>query len=490
MVQIPVGQWNPDLPDLATSGSNEALNVIPASESYKPFPSFGPVSNALTARCQGAIFVRKTDGTGIIFAGDATKLYRLAGSTFSDVSRVAGGAYTTPADGVWTFTQFGPNILATNGYDAYQTFNIDTDANFSALAGTPPIPLYACIAGDFVMTLNQGIARNRVQWCAINNSADWVTSQQTQASRQDLPDGGWGMGIIGSEYAATIFQEFAIRRASYEGPPLIFRFAKISENLGLTIPGALANYRDLIFFVDRSGFYMLQGGVQITPIGEQLVNNTFWRLLDQTNLPRVSSAIDPTNGIYAVAFPDTNATGGTPNHMFIYHWPTQRWAHVQPGVLEMIFSAASQVGYTLDGLDAITTNLDALPFSLDSAVWTGIARRLLGGFDTTHRMGFFSGPALAPTVDTTEAELDTRIVRVRSARPEVDGGTPSVTLGLRNRQMDPVVWGSAVAVNAIGTCPQNSAGRFFRGRITLPASQTWTHIIGLDDLDAKPEGRQ
>ena len=205
-------------------------------------------------------------------------------------------------------TESGPSSarlehLAFNGFDAPQVFNIETDARFSALAGSPPTALYACIAGDFVMTGNQGGARGRVQWSAINNSADWVTSQQTQASQQDLPDGGWIQGLIGVEYAAIIFQEFAIRRASYEGPPLIFRFAKITDNLGATIPGSLASYRDLIFFCDRSGFFMLQGGAQITPIGEQRVNNEFWSLIDQTNLARVTAAIDPANSLYAIAFP-------------------------------------------------------------------------------------------------------------------------------------------------------------------------------------------
>jgi hypothetical protein len=180
---IPVGPWEPDTPDLASGGSSEALNAIPASKSYRPFPSFAAVSGGLGARCQGAIFVRKADGSGVVFAGDATKLYRLAGSSFSDVSRAVGGPYAALADGMWSFVQFGSNILAFNGFDAPQVFNIETDARFSALAGSPPTAVYACIAGDFVMTGNQGGARGRVQWSAINNSADWVTSQQTQASR-------------------------------------------------------------------------------------------------------------------------------------------------------------------------------------------------------------------------------------------------------------------------------------------------------------------
>ena len=368
---IPVGPWEPDTPDLASGGSGEALNVIPASRSYRPFPSFAAVSSALGARCQGAVFVRKADGSGVVFAGDATKLYRLSGTSFSDVSRAVGGPYATLADGVWSFVQFGSNILAFNGFDAPQVFNIETDTRFTALAGSPPTALYACVAGDFVMTGNQGGARGRVQWSAINNSADWVTSQQTQASQQDLPDGGWIQGLIGVEYAAIIFQEFAIRRASYEGPPLIFRFSKITDNLGATIPGSLASYRDLIFFCDRSGFFMLQGGAQITPVGEQRVNNEFWSLIDQTNLARVTAAIDPANSLYAIAFPDTSAAGGNPNHVFIYNWSVDRWAHVQPGALDMIFSAATQQGFTLEQLDGVSPSVDALPFSLDSTIWTG-----------------------------------------------------------------------------------------------------------------------
>jgi hypothetical protein len=29
-----------------------------------------------------------------------------------------------------------------------------------------------------------------------------------------------------------------------------------------------------------------------------------------------------------------------------------------------------------------------------------------------------------------------------------------------------------------------------RGRITVPAGQGWDHIIGIDDVDATPAGRQ
>jgi len=36
----------------------------------------------------------------------------------------------------------------------------------------------------------------------------------------------------------------------------------------------------------------------------------------------------------------------------------------------------------------------------------------------------------------------------------------------------------------------NTATRYLRGRVTVPAGTVWTHLIGIDDLDFKAEGRQ
>jgi len=209
------------------------------------------------------------------------------------------------------------------------------------------------------------------------------------------------------------------------------------------------------------------------------------------NLTRITAAIDPLNSLYAIAFPDRSASNGNPNHLFVYNWAIDRWAHIQPGAFDMIFSAATQQGFTVEGLDSVSSSLDALPFSLDSSVWAGVASRLLGAFDTTHKVGFFNGPALAATVETLEdAPGNGRLVRVRSARPLVDGAAASITLGTRNRQSDAVTWGSAVPANVLGACPMNTATRYLRGRVTVPAGTVWTHLIGIDDLDFKAEGRQ
>ena len=54
---------------------------------------------------------------------------------------------------------------------------------------------------------------------------------------------------------------------SYEGPPTVFRFDKIANDIGCSVPGSVAGIGDMAFFLHKSGFYMVQGAQQLKPIG-------------------------------------------------------------------------------------------------------------------------------------------------------------------------------------------------------------------------------
>ena len=112
---LPFAEWSPDSPDLGTTAT-EASGVIPEAEGYRPFKALATISNALTARAQGAAWFRAPNGTTANFAGDATKLYKLSSATWSDVSRTVGGAYGTGGTNNWRFAQFGSNAYATNEF--------------------------------------------------------------------------------------------------------------------------------------------------------------------------------------------------------------------------------------------------------------------------------------------------------------------------------------------------------------------------------------
>ena len=387
MTIIPFAEWRPDMPALG-QWAREALNVVPAEESYRPLNELSGVSSALTARAQGAAWFRGTAGATKMFAGDASKLYLLSGSTWNDVSRTSGGPYAPGGDNLWRFTQFGTLAIAVNGVDAPQKFDLSVGTNWTALGGSPPVGTFITTVRDFVVMGKIGSAPQRVQWCALNNAESWVPSLTTQADLQDMPDGGNVTGLVGGE-VGLIFQETSIRRMTYEGAPIVFRIDKIANDIGCSVPGSVAGLLDMAFFLHKSGFYMVRGGQTITPIGRGKVDRTFWAEFDEANHFRSSSAIDPVRGLYVFAYP-ANGSNGTPNRLLIYNWHTGRWTRAILDC-ELVFGGVSQQAYTLEQLDPFGT-LETLPYSLDSSYWTGTLSLLLFAFDTSHRSGSFSGP--------------------------------------------------------------------------------------------------
>jgi hypothetical protein len=486
MTMIPFAEWRPDMPELS-QWAREALNVVPAEESYRPLNGLSGVTNALTARAQGAAWFRGTAGTSKMFAGDATKLYLLSATTWSDVSRTVGGAYAPGADGQWRFTQFGSLALAVNGVDAPQKFDLSVGTNWAALAGSPPTGTYIATVRDFVLMGKIGATPQRVQWSGLNNCEIWGSIAANQADFQDLPDGGNVTGLVGGELG-LIFQEAAVRRMTYEGAPIVFRIDKIANDLGCSVPGSVAGLLDLAFFVHKSGFYMVQGGQTITPIGRGKVDRTFWAEFDETNQFRASAAIDPVRGLYIFAYP-ANGNGGVPNRLLIYNWATQKWTRAQVAC-ELVFGGVSQQGYTLEQLDPFGT-VDTLPYSLDSSFWTGTVSLLLFAFDTSHKSGSFSGATLAATVETPEFNpgLGKRAV-IRGCRPLIDGGSPQISLGWRDTQQAAINYGPSVGLTPAGLAPVYQSGRYFRARATMPAASVWSNMQGIDDIDARPAGEQ
>jgi hypothetical protein len=484
---MPIAEYLPDLPAYQ-GGAGEALNVFASSRSYRPFPALAAYSTTpLSGRAQGAFYTRASDGTARQFAGDATKLYLLTSTAWGNVS---GGAYACAADDFWDFAQFGPLAIAVDGADTPQKLNVDSASSFSNLGGTPPAGArFIEIMGDFVVMAKFPTAKTRVRWGGINDAESWTISAATQADQQDIPDGGFITGMIGYEYGGLIFQERAIRRMDYEGSPVIFRFKKLAEGIGATIEGSVAGFGDRAFFVHRSGFFMVVGAAELVPIGAEKVDRFFWSDIDTTYLNRVTAAVDPVNKIYGISYVGAGSGSTSPNRLLVFHWDTGRWSRAQPGDHEMIYSGASQQGYTLDSLDGLSGSVDALPFSLDSAVWTGVARPLFAGFNTAHNLGYFNGSNLAATVDTTEAQLvGGQRALLRSLRPMVDGGLPSVSIGTRNSQVDAVSFASAVAINTLGACRGRWRGRYHRARITIPAASSWNHLYGVDEILAVPAG--
>jgi hypothetical protein len=149
--------------------------------------------------------------------------------------------------------------------------NLETDA-VSLLLGTPPKFEALAVVNNFVVGTKADGVVNKLAWSGENN-AEWWTVAQRKSDYQELPDGGEITGIIGGE-VGLILQRNAVRRMAYVGGNILFRFDKISSNVGCASVHSVAQYGELAFWHSYTGFKMWDGA-QIRSIGFEKVDNAF-----------------------------------------------------------------------------------------------------------------------------------------------------------------------------------------------------------------------
>jgi hypothetical protein len=490
MKVIPLPEFLPDQPAHNNPGLVVCENVIPRTAgSYGPFLSLAAYAGATSHRCQGAFTARDSAGNILIFQGDQLRLRLLtsASQNFSDVSRASGGQYATTADDMWRFAQYGNMIVATNYADDPQGYLIGSSSAFSQLASGAPRAKYVAIWRDFLVLGNLTTDPQGVHWSAQDNPASFPTigstaAAQAQSDRQTLAgDGGWVQGLVGGLGNAdgVVIQERALWRVTYIQPPAIFAFDLVEGARGTPAPGSIVQLGGVVAYLGEDGFYLFDGQSS-RPIGNEKVDKTFFADLDQSNLSRMSSAVDPINKIFYWAYPGAGNTLGVPNRVIAYNWSLDRWSFIQfPDGIELIFRAGT-FGYAADNADSLGYTVDTSPYGPDSRFWAG-AKSILAGFDNSHRMGFFSGPALAATLETGDLDLNGgRFASVTGIRPIADTASITAAIGYRNDQADGVAYTSATAPMRDGFCPQYISARYPRARLSIPAGATWSHVSGYE----------
>lgn len=494
---LPFGAFLPDLPALNNPGTPYVKNVIPSSSGYLPFPSLSVTSvDATTGRPQGAFSGKKKNGEIFTVIGDATTLYQLDGVNLTDISEtVVGGDYDCPSEDIWNFVQFDTRIIGVNINDDIQSIDVESDTEFSkhVTSTLEPTAKYIAVIGEFPViahTKESGtLYTKRVRWPKINDATDFDESTENQSDRQDLLDGGEITGLVGNKEYGVVLTEDSLHRMDYQGGSIIFSFSKIEGSKGTQIPASVIGFGRDVCYYSPEGF-MRYNGVESVPIGTEKLDTFFVNDLDFTSRHRITAAADPERKVAIWAYPGAGNVGGRPNKALIYRWDINRWGYAEVDV-ELLFRSFTQ-GLTLDDLDSLSTSLDALAASLDSNAYAG-GRLALAGCNSDYKVGFFKGAALDAVIDTAEfSPTKNSIAYVDSVRPLVDGdGDTVITVEDLSRdlqsQKNPTANGEVV-VEPTGEAYVERSARYHRFRIRITGG--FTHAIGIDDIDAQPDGEQ
>lgn len=469
--RVNFGEWLPDQPGIS-GAVTEATNVYPLANGYGPTNSAVEFSNA-AAEALNSLFVARSSGATTLFAGSTSKLYNFNSTTLNldDISKTGGYSSSTR----WKFAQFGSVVLAANGSNILQSWNLGGSTKFADVSASAPAPRYVTVVRDFVVTAHMANEPNKVQWSDINDETDWVSSAASQADFQVIPIGGDIQGITGGEFGLVLSKK-AITRMSYIGSPLFFQFDTISTELGCYEPNSIIQYNGITYFLSDNGFYSCDGQ-SVVSIGSEKVDNFFWNDVQNSSMSSMSAAVDPLRKLVIWCYKNNTAD----QVMLIYNWSLRRWSYAT--TTAQVIAPAASSGVTLEGLDTYGT-LETIPFSLDDPSLIGGNLLLAGIVDT--KLVKFSGAVAEANVSSGDIEVGPRSV-VTLIRPIVDNGSGSATVVSRDNLADVVEYGASTAADAEGRVSLRSAGKYHRIRIT--PSGDWKIINGFD-IDVVGQGNR
>lgn len=487
MTVVPFAPWRPDVAHLNGSFASDVMNVLCASGSYIPCPQLVQFSTAVPSQPISGFSARNSAGQVVIFVGTATKLYVLNTTTlgWDDVTKTA-GTYGATVDEKWRFTQFGDFVIAVNVNDPPQVYQIGVSTRFADLAGSPPRARHIAVWGDFLALGGLNGNENRVHWSALNDITGW-TPGTNNSDYQDFPDGGDVQGMTEATNP-IVFLKSAIQFGTFvPGSVEVFTFHKVHDKRGSAAPYAIASRGSYVFFADSGGFFQIGTDGTIVPIGFEKVDRTVFGIINGADLAGIIGAVDPffTRVYWAVKYGSTSAAF---DRMIVYDWNIGEWTQITNATNILFPLASGTVGYSLEGLDAVSASLDALPFSLDSKVWQGGAP-VMAALDADFKLSFFSGEPAEATLTTQEmGDTAGAIMRVTDMMPIIDTNATLVSVGARMRRGDVFIWSDEGAQSTnTGLVHKKCRARFHQFKARIPESTVWTHAQGLD-VRSSPAG--
>lgn len=465
-MKLVFGKFLPDLPDYGSPGVTEATNLYPGPTGYRPVGQFTAHTDALPTPCRGAATFVSPEGRRVIIAGTATALYRQEGLGWTEISN----GYSLDEEARWRFVQFGPIAVISNHTDAPLKVNLETD-DVDLLGGSPPTMEAMAVVSNFLVGTQTENLVNRIAWSGENNG-EWWTYAQRKSDFQDFPDGGEVTGIIGGEIG-LILQRNAVRRMAYVGGNVLFRFDKISANIGCATIHSVAQHGDLGFWYSENGFKMWDGA-QIKSIGFGRVDEAFAKLYGLVDYSKLSTAVDGQRNLVAWS---------TGYKLWLYNWLLDAWTVID-WQAEIITPRAIRAP-SLDEEDPAIGAPDDIVETPDLESFD-FARFIAGDpvffVFSGGVMGTFNGANMAARVAGRVEEVvegrDARIQRVRPMCDAVDGIT--VRLDTRQRLGDAATRRDFSTLQASGEMPVRARGRFVKAFIDIAADQEWTYLQGLD----------
>lgn len=125
-----------------------------------------------------------------------------------------------------------------------------------AFGANDPTGTYATVALDPML----------IRWTAQESYIDWDPSNiTTQAGFQRLSHGSEIIAALQTRQEIVVWTNSAIYAMQYLGPPLVYGFPLLADNISIVSPNAVATAAGVVYWMGVDKFYMYAGRVETLP---------------------------------------------------------------------------------------------------------------------------------------------------------------------------------------------------------------------------------
>jgi hypothetical protein len=406
----------------------DCANLLPSIRGMRAAPSAVSAGMpALASAALGAATVMKLDNTRRLFAGTATKIFEEVTGAWVDVTRVS-----APYSGAskWRFTQFGNVTVATDNADILQQSQAGA---FTDISGAPKAAIIESVAG-FVFLFNTTDPTNGVRpdgwFCSgLFDQTIWTPSEATQCAFGRMVDtpgdirAGRGLGPD-----IVVYKETAMYYGTYQGPPVIWAFPVISNQIGAPCQEAVVSIGTAHLFMGNDNFYMFDG-TRPQPIGD-MIKTWFFARQNPSFKQTVASVHDHANSLVFWYYVSVNSTGAI-DSCVVYNYKTQRWGKADRAIEAAVDFINGQITWTsLGNLGPEWEDLPQVPWN--SPFWTSVGV-LPSVIDPTHTVQTLTGAAGQSSLMTGDFGDDEQYSLLSYVRPRFAQDPTSATMTTQER---------------------------------------------------------
>jgi hypothetical protein len=104
-----------------------------------------------------------------------------------------------------------------------------------------------------------------IRWTAQESYTDWTPSAINQAGSYRLSHGSEIIGALQTRQEIVVWTDAAIYSMQYLGPPNVYGFTLLADNISIVSPNAMATASGVVYWMGVDKFYVYSGRVETLP---------------------------------------------------------------------------------------------------------------------------------------------------------------------------------------------------------------------------------